>query len=116
MRFLLVYLRKLSVSETNSSNDSDLHRFRPEVSIEQASDVTGLVWSHYSCSILSYAFCLASLGHLYSNCSGESARLVTVIKGKVFRQIVRRLPTLGTDVCDEMIPSILCLTSFEVIH
>jgi hypothetical protein len=91
-----------------------MHRFRPEVSMEQASEITGSVWGQSPCQILAYALCLASLGHLHSNSSGHAPGVVPLFKGKVFREIIKRLPVMDAPLSDEMVPSILCLTSFEV--
>ena len=91
-----------------------MHRFRPEVSMEQASEITGSVWGQSPCQILAYALCLASLGHLHSNSSGHAPGVVPLFKGKVFREIIRRLPVMDAPLSDEMVPSILCLASFEV--
>ena len=78
-----------------------MHRFRPEVSIEQASNVTGGVWGTSPCQILAYALCLASLGHLHSNSLGHAPGVVAVFKGKVFHEIIRRLPAIDAPLSDE---------------
>lgn len=91
-----------------------MHSFRPDVSIEEASDVTGSVWTNSPCSILSYALCLASLGHLHSTTSGSGNDVVGLFKGKVFREMIRRLPAIDYMLADEIVPSILCLVQFEL--
>jgi hypothetical protein len=37
-----------------------------------------------------------------------------MFKGKVFREMIKRLPTMDKVMTDEMVPSILCLISFEL--
>lgn len=76
--------------------------FRPDISIEQASDVTGFVWKKSPCTILSYALSLAALGHLQSTTPGSGNDVVNMFKGKVFREMIKYLPS--DERSDEMVP------------
>ena len=91
-----------------------MNSFRPDVSIEQASDITGFVWAQSPCTILSYALCLSALGHLQSTTPGTGNDVIGMFKGKVFLEMIKQIPSMETDMSDELVPSIMCLTSYEL--
>ena len=91
-----------------------MNSFRPEISIERASDVTGLVWRESPCTILSYALCLSALGHLQSTTPGTGNDVIGMFKGKVFLEMIKQIPSMETAMSDELVPSIMCLTSYEL--
>jgi hypothetical protein len=91
-----------------------MNSFRPEISIEQASDITGFVWKESPCTILSYALCLSALGHLQSTTPGTGNDVIGMFKGKVFLEMIKQIPSMETSMSDELVPSIMCLTSYEL--